>query len=178
MLHGATTAIFAMLSKTLADRHPRSAGARVPAGLGGGGRDSLGVQPRLLPPVAQTLVLLVALPLLVLWIFARSERATREWVGAGLDLDIELLPLVASETLRADAVRPVSAGAARADARTGRRRHVLPAAARARAVGAGEGDAAGARGRLDVPVDDGSRAAASTNAATCSSRSARSGCWR
>jgi protease PrsW len=29
--------------------------------------------------------------------FQRSERATREWVGAGLDLDIELLDLIRSE---------------------------------------------------------------------------------
>ena len=30
-------------------------------------------------------------------VFERSERATREWVGAGLDLDLELLQLVLSE---------------------------------------------------------------------------------
>ena len=30
-------------------------------------------------------------------VFERSERATREWVGAGLDLDVELLQLVLSE---------------------------------------------------------------------------------
>jgi hypothetical protein len=53
---------------------------------------------RFLPPVAQTLLLLIVLPLLVLWVYARSERATREWVGAGLDLDMELLSLVTSET--------------------------------------------------------------------------------
>ena len=34
----------------------------------------------------------------MLWVFARSERSTREWVGAGLDLDVELLALVASES--------------------------------------------------------------------------------
>jgi hypothetical protein len=33
----------------------------------------------------------------VVVVFQRSERATREWVGAGLDLDIELLDLVRSE---------------------------------------------------------------------------------
>jgi hypothetical protein len=52
---------------------------------------------RLLPPVAQMLMLLIALPLLVLGVYARSERATREWIGAGMDLDIELLDLVGSE---------------------------------------------------------------------------------
>lgn len=40
-----------------------------------------------LSPVAMTGLLLVVMPLLVLYVFERSERATREWVGAGLDLD-------------------------------------------------------------------------------------------
>ena len=40
------------------------------------------------------------LPLLVMAVFERSERATREWVGAGLDLDLELLDLVLSEHFR------------------------------------------------------------------------------
>jgi hypothetical protein len=52
---------------------------------------------RLLPPVAQMLLLLVLLPLIVLLVFDRSERATREWIGAGLDLDLELLQLINSE---------------------------------------------------------------------------------
>jgi len=42
-------------------------------------------------------VMLIALPLLVLAVFERSERATREWIGAGLDLDIELLELIKSD---------------------------------------------------------------------------------
>ena len=36
-------------------------------------------------PVAMTATLLIALPLIVLWVFQRSEQATREWVGAGVD---------------------------------------------------------------------------------------------
>jgi hypothetical protein len=52
---------------------------------------------RVLPPVAQTLVLLIALPLLVLAVYTRSERATSEWIGAGLDLDLEVLQLMLSE---------------------------------------------------------------------------------
>ena len=34
-------------------------------------------------------------------VFDRSEKATREWVGAGLDLDLELLDLVLSEHFQA-----------------------------------------------------------------------------
>jgi RsiW-degrading membrane proteinase PrsW (M82 family) len=97
MLHGGTTAIFAMLSKTYADRHRDWLGlAFLPAWTAAVGLHAM-FNHRLLPMIAQVLVLLIALPLLVRWVFARSERATREWVGAGLDLDVELLALVASE---------------------------------------------------------------------------------
>ena len=39
----------------------------------------------------------VALPVVVVVVFERSERATREWVGAGLDLDLTLLQLIMSD---------------------------------------------------------------------------------
>lgn len=98
MLQGGTTAIVAMLSKTYADRRrDRPALAFLP-GLVAAIAIHSTFNHRLLPAVAQTLVLLIALPLLVLWVFARSERSTREWVGAGLDLDVELLALVASDS--------------------------------------------------------------------------------
>jgi hypothetical protein len=41
-------------------------------------------------------MLMLLLPLLVMVVFARSERKTREWVGDGLDLDVELLQLIKS----------------------------------------------------------------------------------
>ncbi len=51
----------------------------------------------LLPAVASTLLLLIVFPVLILLVFQRSEAATREWVGAGLDLDLELLSLISSD---------------------------------------------------------------------------------
>jgi RsiW-degrading membrane proteinase PrsW (M82 family) len=98
MLQGAATAIFAMLAKTYADQHrDRLAFAFLP-GLAAAMAIHSVYNHRFLPPVAQTLLLLVVLPLLVLWVYARSERSTRDWIGAGLDLDMELLSLVTSET--------------------------------------------------------------------------------
>ena len=40
--------------------------------------------------------MMILLPPIVIAVFDRSERITREWVGDGLDLDIELLQLVKS----------------------------------------------------------------------------------
>ena len=97
MLHGATTSIFAILARVLSDRYPRRPYAvfvppLVPA---------VAIQSAFnhlpLPPAALTGVILIVMPLLLIAVFDRSERATREWMGAGMDLDIEVLQLVASE---------------------------------------------------------------------------------
>jgi RsiW-degrading membrane proteinase PrsW (M82 family) len=98
MLQGGTTAIFALLAKTFADRGRHPLAVAVLPGWAAAVALHSAFNHRLMPAVAQTLVILIALPLLVLWVFARSERATREWIGAGLDLDVELLALVASDT--------------------------------------------------------------------------------
>jgi len=97
VLQGATTTIFAMMSKTYADRRAGRLGLAFLPGWAAAVLIHSTFNHRLLPPLAQTLLLLVVLPLLVLWVFSRSERATREWIGAGLDLDVELLDLVGSE---------------------------------------------------------------------------------
>lgn len=96
LLHGALTAVFAMLARGLTERHPdRGAIALVPAlALPVALHSVFNHFP--MPPIVQTCVLLVALPAVVTFAFERSERATREWVGEGMDLDVELLKLVTS----------------------------------------------------------------------------------
>lgn len=98
MLHGGNTAIFAIVSKALVDRRQddESPLAYVPAGLAVIALHSA-FNHQWLPVLAQTLLLLIILPLLVVLVFERSERLTREYVGAGLDLDVELLNLVRSD---------------------------------------------------------------------------------
>ena len=99
MLHGAATAVFAMLAQTATERHQgRKIMVFVPGWLAA---VTIHAAFNLLPfsPVAMTATLLVVLPLIVLWVFQRSETATREWVGAGLDLDLMLHDTFASEAL-------------------------------------------------------------------------------
>ena len=97
VMHAATTAIVAMLAKTAQDRrHWSPAAAVVPGLLTAIVIHSL-YNHLLVSPVLATGLLLIVLPLLIATVFDRSEKATREWVGSGLDLDLELLQLVLSE---------------------------------------------------------------------------------
>lgn len=99
ILHAATTAIAAILSQSRASSLGRG-GAQWTAFVPGAAAAiaiHLVYNQFVLPPVVATLVLVAVLPPLVLVTFERSERATREWVSAGLDLDVELLQLVLSE---------------------------------------------------------------------------------
>ncbi|HTK29786.1 MAG TPA: PrsW family glutamic-type intramembrane protease [Vicinamibacterales bacterium] len=97
LLHGGTTAIFALLSKAAADREPAGNAAIFLPGLGAAIAIHSAFNHLPLPPLAMTALLMLVLPLLILAVFSRNERATRDWVVAGLDLDIDLLALVTSE---------------------------------------------------------------------------------
>jgi hypothetical protein len=96
MLHGACTGIFATLAKARTDRRGVGLASFAPAFITAVVVHSA-FNHVLLPPAVQTAFMLLALPALVLWIFDRSERSTREWIGAGLDLDFDLLQLVTSD---------------------------------------------------------------------------------
>ncbi|CAN5728141.1 hypothetical protein BH24ACI5_BH24ACI5_13700 [soil metagenome] len=97
ILHGAATAIAAIVAQSLASRRPGQ-GLQVfaPGALAAIALHAVYNQ-FVLPPVVATLLLMAVLPPLVLATFDRSERSTRDWMSAGLDLDVELLKLVLSE---------------------------------------------------------------------------------
>jgi len=97
MLHGGTSAIFAMLANTAADRQTSRGGVAFANGWLAAVLIHAVFNYQLLPAVAQMLLILIALPLLMLSVFSRSERAVAEWIGAGLDLDVNLLQLIASD---------------------------------------------------------------------------------
>ena len=96
LLHGTSTALFAILAKSLVDRHAERRGLAILAALAAAIAFHSLFNHFPMPPIVAALVLLVALPTIVTIVFARSERATREWVGEGMDLDVELLGLLTS----------------------------------------------------------------------------------
>jgi RsiW-degrading membrane proteinase PrsW (M82 family) len=96
ILHGATTAIVAILAKGLGERHPEHALAAFVPGWVAATLIHSGYNHRLLPPVLAAAVLLVGLPLLLVAVFERSEHRTRDWLGVGLDGDLEVVESIAS----------------------------------------------------------------------------------
>jgi RsiW-degrading membrane proteinase PrsW (M82 family) len=97
VLHGATTAIFAMISRTrLASDRVSPALACLPGWLAAVLMHAM-FNRAWVSPVAMTLALFLAAPALVLLVYRHSERATREWLGPGLDVDVALLDLLRSD---------------------------------------------------------------------------------
>jgi protease PrsW len=100
VLHGATTAMAGIIGKAVADRYPRLVLPIVPGVALAVVIHSI-YNHLLAYPAAGALIMLVVLPIVVVAVFERSEQATREWVGAGLDLDLTLLQLVMSDGFQA-----------------------------------------------------------------------------
>jgi len=96
LLHAGTTAIVAIGGKSLGDRYPARGTAVLLPGLIVAMVLHATYNRALVSPVLAALFLLTVLPLVVLAVFERSEKVTREWVGDGLDLDVELLALIRS----------------------------------------------------------------------------------
>jgi RsiW-degrading membrane proteinase PrsW (M82 family) len=94
VLHAATTAVVAMVAKSLLDKAPGRGWLVIVPGWIAAVVMHSAYNHALISPVLAASLLLIAMPLVVMAVFSRSERMTREWVGDGLDLDVELLQLV------------------------------------------------------------------------------------
>ncbi len=97
VLHGATTGVFAIVSQRLSMRHGARAVRAFLPGIALAVLMHAAFNNRLLPPFVEMLILLAIAPVIVVYVYEWSEHATRDWVIGGLDLDVELLDLVASD---------------------------------------------------------------------------------
>jgi RsiW-degrading membrane proteinase PrsW (M82 family) len=97
VLHGTTTAVFAIVTKALMQRRGRRVWLASLPGLALAIAIHSAFNHVVLPPLVMTALFLTILPLMMVLIFQQSERSTRDWIGGGLDLDVELLDLVRSE---------------------------------------------------------------------------------
>ena len=96
LLHGGVQSIFAVMLLALTDRRGKlDFGALLPA-LAAAWLLHAGFNQFVLPPIWQALAMMVLLPPLMMFVFARSERAVGDWLGTGFDADRDLLELLDS----------------------------------------------------------------------------------
>jgi protease PrsW len=96
ILHATTAAVMALAAKALSDWYPRRGLYLVVPGWAAAVTLHSAFNHALVSPLLAAALLMLALPLVVVTLFAQSDRMTREWVGDGLDLDMALLQLVTS----------------------------------------------------------------------------------
>ncbi len=93
-MHGGTTAMVGILSKVYFDRNPSKYFVVILSGLTPAVVLHSLFNHFILPPLWSTLAILAVFPVLLVVVFDQSEKATREWLGEGLDADMELLDLI------------------------------------------------------------------------------------
>jgi hypothetical protein len=96
IMHGAATAIFAVLTKSLVDRRDKPETLDFLPGFMVAVAIHSAYNHSLLHPLVTTILLVALLPPLLILAFGRSEQATRQWLGLGMDTDVELLQCIRS----------------------------------------------------------------------------------
>lgn len=93
-MHGGCTAMVGIVSKVYFDRNPSLYLIVIACGLTPAIALHSLFNHFILPPLWSTLTILAVFPVLLVVIFEQSEKATRDWLGEGLDADMELLDLI------------------------------------------------------------------------------------
>ena len=96
IMHGGATAIFAFVAMALAEKYPDGVLRVFMPGLLAAVLVHGAYNALLVRPVFATLAMLLLLPLLIYFMFERSERALRQWLESDLDSDLQLLESINS----------------------------------------------------------------------------------
>ncbi len=99
IMHGGATAIFAVVTKNLSDRHASVTFGDTVVGMA----IAMGIHSLynhfFLDAVYSTVVVLVLVPAILTAVFRVSEQATRRWLSLGLDTDLEILDMITAGTV-------------------------------------------------------------------------------
>ncbi len=91
LMHGGTTAIFAMVSRTVQNRAPVFRLSLMLPGLAVAVLLHSLYNQFLVAPLLATALIVLVFPYIIMFLFNKSERETRSWLGTGFDTDQELL---------------------------------------------------------------------------------------
>lgn len=95
VMHGGTTAIFAVISKMWFDKKASGSFVYIPGIVLAAGIHSM-FNHFLLPPHIITILQLILLPLFIMVIYNMSEKILRDWMEEGLDGDVRMLEFITS----------------------------------------------------------------------------------
>jgi hypothetical protein len=93
-MHGSTVAIVAMISNCLINQKQSTSIAMFVPGLLVAFIIHIVFNLFFLPPIYYTVIILIIFPSLIAITFNQSEKVTRNWLGAGMDADVELLEII------------------------------------------------------------------------------------
>ena len=96
IMHGGTTAIYAVASEALAGKNPTKEYVMYLPGFVVAVIVHSIFNHFFFAPIVNTLLILVSLPLLLTAIFKQSEKSVSDWLGVGFDANTELLELINS----------------------------------------------------------------------------------
>lgn len=91
LMHGGTAALFAVITKMIDDTRSWPQWVRPLPGILFAIAIHMGYNQFLLPPISMALLVMLTLPPVMLVVFLYSERQTRQWLGDGIDRDMDLL---------------------------------------------------------------------------------------
>jgi RsiW-degrading membrane proteinase PrsW (M82 family) len=94
-VHAATMTVFAVITKRIVDQRGRVTLTTIVPGLLLAILIHSVYNHFVFSPIVSAIIVLGVLPPLVFIVFGRSERATRQWLGVGFDVDQELLEMLA-----------------------------------------------------------------------------------
>jgi RsiW-degrading membrane proteinase PrsW (M82 family) len=94
LMHGSVTAIVAIISKQLVERHGGPQPWVFLPGLALATALHSGFNHFFIAPTVTTVLILIVLPVFFIAVFHLSETRTREWLGTGFDTDAELLETI------------------------------------------------------------------------------------
>ena len=99
MMHGAATSIAGIVGKVMTDRADSARVRTLLPGILLAIVIHSAFNHFFIPAVASTMLIVILLPVLMSFVFARSEASTRRWLGVGFDTDRDLLEMISSGDL-------------------------------------------------------------------------------
>jgi protease PrsW len=99
IMHGGTTAIFAVLGLRMLERAPNTFFRSLGPGFALAVLLHSAFNHAIIAPLYMTLAILLLLPPMFVAVFQYSERGVRDWLGMGFDADTEMLELINSGRL-------------------------------------------------------------------------------